>query len=85
MNPDNNQWFQNQVTESANSLAQSSPELLSPTGRILRQVAAKWFDTSHQFTEPPTRTPELRVFSSKLNATPLRQDQLPLLGSIPEQ
>jgi hypothetical protein len=85
MNSDREHWFQSQVNESASRLANSSPELLSPTGRILRQVAADWFEALRESPQAPTEASELRVVRAKSAPISRGQSQLPLLGTVPEQ
>lgn len=86
MESDARDWFMRQVTESINRLANSSPETLSPTGRRLREEAAKWFESTGFAVEAGTTSPNLHIVRSKMT-TPkaLDRNQLPLLGSIPKQ
>lgn len=83
MSAERGRWLTVQVSVSAHRLMDSSPALLSPAGRSLRQTAVAWVAQEHQSKVAEHVTPDLRVVASDKKDTIVElQTQLPLLGTL---
>jgi hypothetical protein len=80
MSSEKGRWLALQVTASANRLLSSSPSLLSPTGRSLRDDAAAWVAAVTAGAQPKQKSPELTVVKETSKRGAAKHTQLPLMG-----
>ncbi|WP_213571405.1 hypothetical protein [Rhodococcus sp. USK13] len=83
MSEERGQWLTAQISVSAHRLMNTSPALLSPAGRSLRETAAAWVAQEQQVTVTQHATPALRVVATEAKDKNVDlQTQLPLLGTL---
>lgn len=79
-------WLSAQVSISAQRLVNSSPSLLSPTGRSLRETAVAWVSHERQLsTQKPTSSPDLKILTGDAESpSENAQTELSFLVKLPE-
>ena len=80
-------WLSAQVSTSARRLMDSSPSLLSPTGRSLREAAVAWVSQDRQLSsQTPGAAPDLKIVAGEGDSSGENaQTELSFLVTLPGQ